>query len=50
MPDKITLSMDLVNQIMGYLSTKPFAEVYQLIQAVQQETQDQISPADAAAK
>jgi hypothetical protein len=37
--DKITLSTTLVNQIMAYLGTRPFQEVFQLIQEVQKEAQ-----------
>ena len=35
----MTLSMALVNQILGYLGTRPYQEVYQLIEAVQKEAQ-----------
>jgi len=31
------LSIDLINAILGYLGTKPFAEVAQLINAIQSE-------------
>jgi hypothetical protein len=37
--EKMTLSMALVNQILGYLGTRPYQEVYQLIEAVQKEAQ-----------
>jgi len=33
---KIELDTDLVNQILGYLGTKPYQEVYQLIQTTQE--------------
>jgi hypothetical protein len=49
MPEKISLSTNLVNNLLAYLGTKPFAEVSQLIQAVQQEAQGQISPPEEAA-
>ena len=39
--DKVTLSTTLVNNIMAYLGTKPFQEVFQLIEAVQKEAQAQ---------
>jgi len=39
--DKVTLSTTLVNNIMAYLGTKPFQEVFQLIQEVQKEAQVQ---------
>jgi hypothetical protein len=37
--EKITLPVTLVNQIMAYLGTRPFQEVFQLIQEVQKEAQ-----------
>jgi hypothetical protein len=40
--EKVTLSLKLVNGIMQYLATKPFQEVYQLIQSIQQESQGQL--------
>jgi len=39
--EKITLPVILVNQIMAYLGTRPFQEVFQLIQEVQKEAQAQ---------
>jgi len=39
--DKVTLSTTLVNNIMAYLGTKPFQEVFQLIDAVQKEAKNQ---------
>jgi len=41
--EKISLSLNLVNAVMQYLGTKPFQEVFQLVQAIQQESQGQIS-------
>jgi len=32
----LPLPIELVNQILGYLGTRPYQEVYQLIQAVQE--------------
>jgi len=32
----LTLPIELVNQILGYLGTRPYQEVYQMIQAVQE--------------
>jgi hypothetical protein len=46
MPEKIELSLNLVNGILNYLGSKPFAEVNQLIQAIQSEAQGQV-PAQA---
>jgi hypothetical protein len=39
--EKLTLSTQLVNQIMGYLGTKPFQEVFQLIDAINKEAANQ---------
>jgi hypothetical protein len=41
--EKITLPVTLVNQIMAYLGTRPFQEVFQLIQEVQKEAQEQVA-------
>jgi hypothetical protein len=41
--EKVSLTVNLVNGIMQYLGTKPFQEVFQLIQAIQQESQGQLS-------
>lgn len=40
--EKLSLSVNLVNAIAQYLGTKPFQEVFQLIQAIQQESQGQL--------
>jgi len=46
--DKLTLSTQLINQIMAYLGTRPFQEVFQLIEAVQKEaTAQQQAPVEA---
>ena len=46
--EKITLSTTLVNNIMAYLGTRPFQEVFQLIQEVQKEAAPQVQqPAEA---
>ena len=37
--DKLTLSAQLVNQILGYLGTRPYQETFQLIDALQKEAQ-----------
>jgi hypothetical protein len=47
MPEKITLSTNLVNQIMAFLGTQPYQQVASLIQAVQQEAQGQVVAAQA---
>ena len=35
--DKITLSVNLVNAILGYLGKRPYEETFQLITAIQEE-------------
>jgi len=35
--DKITVSTQLLNAILGYLGQKPYQEVYQLVEAIQKE-------------
>ncbi len=37
MSNKVTLSVDVVNAILNYLASKPYQEVFQLIQALQQD-------------
>jgi hypothetical protein len=39
--ESITLSTALVNQIMSYLGTRPYQDVFQLIAAVQEEAKAQ---------
>jgi hypothetical protein len=43
--DKITLSTQLVNAVMGYLGTRPYQEVFQLIDGLQKEAKSQAAPA-----
>jgi len=33
---KLNIDIETVNQILGYLGTRPYQEVYQLIQAIQE--------------
>jgi hypothetical protein len=42
---KIALSTELVNGILQYLGSRPFVEVAQLINGIQQEAQGQAAPA-----
>ncbi len=49
MPDHITLSTTLCNQIMAYLGTQPYQAVAGLIQAIQQEAQGQVPATPAPA-
>jgi hypothetical protein len=39
--EKITLSVNLVNQLLGYLGSRPYQEVFQIVEAVQKEAQNQ---------
>jgi len=39
--DKITLPINLLNAIMGYLGKQPYDQVFQLIAEVQKEAQAQ---------
>ena len=41
--DKIVFTTQLVNQMMAYLGTRPYQEVFQLIDAIQKEAQAQAS-------
>ena len=42
--EKLNLSIQLVNQIMGYLGTRPYHEVFQLVDALQKESQANTNP------
>ena len=37
---KVKLSVNTVNQILGYLGTRPYQEVFQIIDAIQKEAKD----------
>lgn len=45
--DKITISVQILNQVMGYLGARPYQEVYQLITALQAEAKEQLSDIEA---
>lgn len=38
----INLSLDLVNGILAYLGSRPFSEVYQLVNQIQTQAQPQL--------
>ena len=42
--EKITLSTQLVNAVLGYLGTRPYQEVFQIIEALQNEAKNQPKP------
>ena len=55
MNDEVKMSLQLVNGILQYLGTKPFQEVFQLVNAIHDQVTPQIkvpqaSPTDEAAK
>ena len=46
--EKLILSTELVNAILQYLGSRPFVEVSNLINGIQQEAQAQAAPAAPA--
>ncbi len=52
--ETLQISTQLLNQIIGYLGTRPYQEVHQLITGLQQEAAGQLppppAPADGSAK
>ena len=44
--EKVSLSVELVNGILNYLATKPFAEVAPLINKIQEEAKGQVAPVE----
>ncbi len=47
---KIALSTNLVNAILQYLGSRPYAEVFQVVEALQAEAKSQTKPADESPK
>jgi len=45
----IQLPIDLANQILGYLGTRPYQEVFTLIQGIQDAAKPKEAPADVNA-
>ena len=39
--DNMQISVKLLNQIIGYLGTRPYTEVFQLVEAIQAEAKNQ---------
>jgi hypothetical protein len=39
---KIEISLDVVNKMLAYLGTRPYQEVFQIIQSVQKEAEEQM--------
>ena len=48
--DKLEISVDLANKILGYLGTRPYQEVFHLITAIQDIAKDQLPPAEEEKK
>jgi hypothetical protein len=46
---KIQLNLTLINGILGYLGTRPYGEVFQLVQAIQEQAGPQV-PVQAPAE
>jgi hypothetical protein len=42
--NELKLSTNLVNAILQYLGTRPYTEVFQVIEAIQKEAKDQTAP------
>jgi len=42
--NEIKLSTNLVNAVLQYLGSRPYAEVFQLVVAIQKEAKDQAAP------
>jgi hypothetical protein len=46
----IKLSVNTINQILGYLGTRPYQEVFQLIETIQKEAQPEKPLAEPTAQ
>lgn len=46
----VTLSLGLVNGVLQYLGTRPYGEVFQLVQAIQEQAIPQIPMPEAKAE
>lgn len=46
----ITLSLGLINGILQYLGTRPYGDVFQLVQAIQEQVIPQIHVPESKAK
>lgn len=46
----ITLSLGLINGILQYLGTRPYGDVFQLVQAIQEQVIPQIPVPESKAK
>jgi hypothetical protein len=48
MNEEVKVSLQLVNGILQYLGTKPYGEVFQIVNAIHAEVQPQIPMPDVA--
>jgi hypothetical protein len=44
----ITLSLNLVNGVLQYLGTRPYGEVFQMVQAIQEQAIPQVKVPEVA--
>jgi hypothetical protein len=42
--EKLSISTQLLNQVLGYLGTRPYQEVFHLVTAIQDEAKGQVIP------
>jgi hypothetical protein len=49
MNEEVKVSLPLINGILGYLGSRPYGEVFQLVNAIHGEVQPQIPMPQAAA-
>jgi hypothetical protein len=47
---EVKLNLDVINQVLGYLGTKPYGEVYQLINVINQQALLQVQAQQEAQK
>ena len=47
---KVEVSLSLMNGVLQYLGTKPFQEVFQVVNAIHEQVTPQIKISDEAAK
>ena len=43
---KLHIDIETINQVLGYLGTRPYQEVFQLIQAIQEAAKPPEAPKD----
>jgi hypothetical protein len=46
--EKLQISAQLLNSLIGYLGTRPYQEVFQLVEAMQKEAKEQTPQQDLA--